>query len=1778
MPSHKKHLRHATTLFLGALLWGAFLAGMLVNLNFSNLNPPTHNSPAFPQDAGDLIQNTTYTYPTEGAQLQRGITYNVSASLQDDSTINRAYDGGSLTFNRNDAFYSTQSLLSPGTYNATFSFQNDVSGGAAAGWETYPYGAASITVQDSFLGHQKVLRFYDGSGAAGNYFSGKQTFAQQVTGIYSCWFAQSDVNQRVLVPCLFDPSGNVANYMYFSSGNLVQWYRNGTEKVIAPVVNNRWYYLQVSFDCTRKVYNISLDGIQRGTDMRFVDPGAGQCNALSSLRIDDGWDGFASTIYIDAVDYSWDLGWFADRAAKDLSPLGYYNTSESFENDQMFTKPVGFSCTEKAAGDVRVYPQIPTVAGGHRNVLRMSCGSTETDFSYAIKYFSPSQDGTFSHEFYVYFVSVSSGGRIVMKTHGGVGWASLLQFDGSYLGYRVGGATWYSFFRAYTGSWYHIRIVTRISDQKYDVYVNGQLRLASAPFDHSDILGLNNLEIAALKAEAYFDGFANSSDLVYYPNCASFVTLNTTQTFIDPGSYSFRYSLTSGGMTYNGGTWTNFSVRTSPISQTNTFPSEGSNFDTGTTINLTANLWDPLSPNREYEGGYLTINKSGSLYSNQTLLPAGTFNATDSFTNDTVGDVPSGWQKVGTGNVRVEQMSSGHSKTVRISDTSSGTNLMKNITTISAGVLKLDFWNYWTNLGSGSSTEYVGYLQQYSNTYGICLQNQAGTLKYFHSGGGTESIGTTVAGRWYWFHYEVNLDAKRVNIWMNGLQIANNFDWYNTSMSAIRYLWFGTYQTIDFTLDAIDLSTDPGYYASRSAIDISPIGNYNGTYSFENDVPFATPGFAVTERTLGDCRVYPAIPSNATGHKNVLRVNDDTNIGSHACPPVPASGEVTHWFYIQELLTSSQLYNALMTSGWTYAVGIIVVPQGGGGLLQHLPGGSGWTTIMSVSLNTWYFIRIVYSSSYKYDIWVNDKLVVSQANFYTSQAPAVFDAGAYNHAEAFWDGFSMSNDSQHTPERSRQVLLQQNTTLGTPDNIYSFRYVLNSSGSDYPGQWTNFSVADPEWPQAIIGLEDYNNTIYQNWTHQNINWTLDAGPGGMGGFYRVCLNEIPYEDYGYDNWLPWGPGRTKEVEIPVNTSRPFGTWNYTIEYNDSLGFWGPPNEVIINITDPDPPEIRITDYTPDFIVDSGTVAGDFYGSFSFAGDTPGTRPNGFYHPENLNTECLVVDSYGGHAQVVELWDNNGSAFCEATHAFTGGGRDNGTLEFWIATGGTTTAQLIDVQLLNETHEGPDILLNNESIKVCDGVITQTILTGALVSGTFLHVRMRFNCTSDTYELWVNGTAQGNFTFAQNHDLQTITQVRFRTDFVAAGYSAYFDAVGLWWDPNYVAGSNFPCVNWTFTPHDDLNDTYTLYRNGTPVCSAVSWTPGVPVVFPTGNLTEGNVNFTIVAYGKTGIFATRTVIVRVNHAPITTPAAVLVTYARGSVDNWISWTIADGELFEPDAAYTVYRNGTWNATDSWASGIPVEILVDGLNWGDYNFTILGDDGYRANFTSSIIVRIYDQHTNGTWQAIPEGQNLISCTRWGIRRVEVTIYGSYGLSDLWIRITAFDKGICSGKCALPGSVGLFMVELDLKAGNISLPFIGYFYYDPAVLGDMPASNLTVWYRATGARGNWIALDGQVNQLGHYVEVSCPGAGEYVIAIAPPPSVPWDPMQLIWIVGICGAIALVAISVWARRVPLIAGRRVRKIARLQNVIQVLLKEQNSPSEVDREIDKNLEGNSSR
>ena len=81
------------------------------------------------------------------------------------------------------------------------------------------------------------------------------------------------------------------------------------------------------------------------------------------------------------------------------------------------------------------------------------------------------------------------------------------------------------------------------------------------------------------------------------------------------------------------------------------------------------------------------------------------------------------------------------------------------------------------------------------------------------------------------------------------------------------------------------------------------------------------------------------------------------------------------------------------------------------------------------------------------------------------------------------------------------------------------------------------------------------------------------------------------------------------------------------------------------------------------------------------------------------------------------------------------------------------------------------------------------------------------------------------------------------------------------------------------------------------------------------------------------------------------------FEAGMSSNAIIWSIQDVAV--SGTSYTLLRNGTQVATGTWISRIPIAIELGNLAPGNYNFTLVADDGYGVTSQASVLITIIPQ---------------------------------------------------------------------------------------------------------------------------------------------------------------------------------------------------------------------------
>ncbi|MHA1680918.1 MAG: lamin tail domain-containing protein [Promethearchaeota archaeon] len=180
---------------------------------------------------------------------------------------------------------------------------------------------------------------------------------------------------------------------------------------------------------------------------------------------------------------------------------------------------------------------------------------------------------------------------------------------------------------------------------------------------------------------------------------------------------------------------------------------------------------------------------------------------------------------------------------------------------------------------------------------------------------------------------------------------------------------------------------------------------------------------------------------------------------------------------------------------------------------------------------------------------------IGNVNFtWTSLDLALLNA---NYTLQISDQVNFSNISYYLDDiqgsqATTSILISLNLSIG----LYYWR--VRPIYGDFYLNWTEPSIFNLI-PKPPISNHPNNMIILENSSNNYITWRLETQYDI--GVYRVLINGLEFQA-----WQSW-PGNATNFNISINSSTPLGIWNYTVQYNDSMGVYGVPDSVFVIVND-----------------------------------------------------------------------------------------------------------------------------------------------------------------------------------------------------------------------------------------------------------------------------------------------------------------------------------------------------------------------------------------------------------------------------------------------------------------------------------------------------------------------------------------------------------------------------------------------------------------------------------
>jgi parallel beta-helix repeat protein len=170
------------------------------------------------------------------------------------------------------------------------------------------------------------------------------------------------------------------------------------------------------------------------------------------------------------------------------------------------------------------------------------------------------------------------------------------------------------------------------------------------------------------------------------------------------------------------------------------------------------------------------------------------------------------------------------------------------------------------------------------------------------------------------------------------------------------------------------------------------------------------------------------------------------------------------------------------------------------------------------------------------------------------------------------------------------------------------------------------------------------------------------------------------------------------------------------------------------------------------------------------------------------------------------------------------------------------------------------------------------------------------------------------------------------------------------DISYIQNQVGHNITWMVTDSTVNGPSYSIYRNGT-WNQTKAWVSGVSFNVSVDGLGVGYWNITIIANDGYDAIVSDEVWVHVvanTNPTITGPEDW--TYIYGTTNHYLNWTPIDPDI--SSAEYYIFRNGTQVFNGSWITAGNINITIEGLSTGYYNYTLILYDGLGGMDTDEV----------------------------------------------------------------------------------------------------------------------------------------------------------------------------------------------------------------------------------
>ena len=876
----------------------------------------------------------------------------------------------------------------------------------------------------------------------------------------------------------------------------------------------------------------------------------------------------------------------------------------------------------------------------------------------------------------------------------------------------------------------------------------------------------------------------------------------------------------------------------------------------------------------------ISVN-TGSLYNHGDLNTSSEdhYIGTYSFRYDSVSDDPSGWTTYEPTNtdIQVIQTIDSHEKVVRLQDNDpvSQVYMYNEFTSQSSGTI--EFWFYketnnimYLGIRDGST---LAFQPQISST----IDGDAFSLDTWHHVKINFECSTGL--------YD-GLSADTYNTYLDGTLTTSSPISFSTGVDSVdefRLNTQGAQSSIDYHyVDAIGYSWDSNYnidanyqYDYLIVNSSNEAGHYNATYSFENDL-YSTGTDIDGIMDIGSDYTVEVV-SDVLGHRNILNVSRSGDFFDF--PITTLSNELNHgsiefWF---NAVIDDCVFSLFDTSLDNSHRGAIILYDYSNNEIDIYYS----STTISISVVGWVHVRIDFDCfNDNQTIYINNNLVIENVNFYNDLDLDHINIIAYGCADdeyGYYDAIGIYDD-----------LKMYNGTYSFSDGIIDNWYSLNYSSS---GAYAELMTNSSERHNVFRLVDDSSTNIYG--FRKNFYENPLFAYYGTVEFWLLSENQYShyvqfYSDSGQEFYIQWYSNDLKVIDgsgttflIPAGTYQSNEWHHYRIDFESTSGAYLGLSENEANFY-----LDGVLKYSSNDWYNNGSINRMYTSShsshltktqidaLSFSWyENSSIGDNLYYEMNEMEFEYILGDnwhfnSYNGthnfeDAPTLELdeyniqgilgtnWNISNDDSCTILIS----GEDTSHKKFLNISDNSATGQAIIYDGFNSQTSGiieswVKISDASKSINFIGREGTSHMMTigidldkfryydggwfnitgGAVLDDVWYHVRIDFDCSTDTFDFYLNGSLlDSDLPFDNTATyLDSFYIITSTTDI----FECHIDAIGYSWDSGYDVGDNkitdlYFEVDFTlyvegFEEMDSLLELLTRVNYYTPILTQVNW--------------------------------------------------------------------------------------------------------------------------------------------------------------------------------------------------------------------------------------------------------------------------------------------------------------------------------------------------------------------